>query len=369
MGTRRRRRSSVAKGAGLAEMTRLGIPVPPGFTITTEVCNGFYDAGGGDLDDALRGEIRESLARVGRAGRHALRRPRAAAAGLGALGRPRLHARHDGHHLEPRAERRHRRGPREAHRNRASRYDAYRRFILAYADVVLEVRREHFEHALEEARRDARSAMGIDTSRLNASELVRKRARLGARRGRRCVVWCRPEGDRRERDGQAFPDDPMRSSGARSARCFAAGTTARQGLPRHARHPRELGHRVQRAGDGLRQPGRRLGHGRGVHARSLHGRAALLRRVAAQRAGRRRGRGRAHAAPRGQGRRRRREVARGFVAGGLRRARGDPTRSSRATSATCRTWSSPSRTRSSTCSSAAPENARHARPCASPSRW
>ncbi len=30
------------KGAGLAEMTNLGVPVPPGFTITTEVCNLYY---------------------------------------------------------------------------------------------------------------------------------------------------------------------------------------------------------------------------------------------------------------------------------------------------------------------------------------
>jgi len=30
------------KGAGLAEMTNAGVPVPPGFTITTEVCNAFY---------------------------------------------------------------------------------------------------------------------------------------------------------------------------------------------------------------------------------------------------------------------------------------------------------------------------------------
>src|SRR5690349_5310855 len=32
------------KGAGLAEMTRAGVPVPPGFTITTEACNAYYDA-------------------------------------------------------------------------------------------------------------------------------------------------------------------------------------------------------------------------------------------------------------------------------------------------------------------------------------
>ena len=31
------------KGAGLIEMTRLGLPVPPGFTITTAVCSQYYD--------------------------------------------------------------------------------------------------------------------------------------------------------------------------------------------------------------------------------------------------------------------------------------------------------------------------------------
>src|SRR5215210_7399495 len=33
------------KGAGLAEMTNAGLPVPPGFTITTEACNAYYAAG------------------------------------------------------------------------------------------------------------------------------------------------------------------------------------------------------------------------------------------------------------------------------------------------------------------------------------
>src|SRR5919206_2304011 len=33
------------KGAGLAEMTNAGLPVPPGFTITTQACNMYYDAG------------------------------------------------------------------------------------------------------------------------------------------------------------------------------------------------------------------------------------------------------------------------------------------------------------------------------------
>src|SRR5450755_2062348 len=33
------------KGAGVAEMTNAGLPVPPGFTITTEACNAYYDSG------------------------------------------------------------------------------------------------------------------------------------------------------------------------------------------------------------------------------------------------------------------------------------------------------------------------------------
>src|ERR1017187_8807314 len=33
------------KGAGVAEMTRAGLPVPPGFTITTQACNAFYESG------------------------------------------------------------------------------------------------------------------------------------------------------------------------------------------------------------------------------------------------------------------------------------------------------------------------------------
>src|SRR5437764_12845506 len=33
----------VGKGANLAEMTRIGLPVPPGFTLTTEVCTYYYD--------------------------------------------------------------------------------------------------------------------------------------------------------------------------------------------------------------------------------------------------------------------------------------------------------------------------------------
>src|SRR5215213_2350327 len=51
------------KGANLAEMTSLGLPVPPGFTISTEICTHFTEAGG-RLPDWVRPKVLEALARV-----------------------------------------------------------------------------------------------------------------------------------------------------------------------------------------------------------------------------------------------------------------------------------------------------------------
>jgi pyruvate,orthophosphate dikinase len=51
------------KGTGLVEMTRLGLPVPPGFIITTEICEKFYEAGR-RLPDGLMDEVRQSMRRL-----------------------------------------------------------------------------------------------------------------------------------------------------------------------------------------------------------------------------------------------------------------------------------------------------------------
>src|ERR1700726_2869132 len=53
------------KGAGLAEMAHLGLPVPPGFTITTEVCSYFYDHGK-TYPKELKAQVEAALAEVGR---------------------------------------------------------------------------------------------------------------------------------------------------------------------------------------------------------------------------------------------------------------------------------------------------------------
>jgi pyruvate,orthophosphate dikinase len=54
------------KGANLAEMSSLGLPVPPGFTITTQVCADYY-RNGGKLPDGLDREVSAALAAVGQA--------------------------------------------------------------------------------------------------------------------------------------------------------------------------------------------------------------------------------------------------------------------------------------------------------------
>src|SRR5579859_7911732 len=58
------------KGAGCAEMTKAGLPVPPGFTVTTEACNAYYD-GGKRMPEGLWEQVQTALAEVEQAaGKH-----------------------------------------------------------------------------------------------------------------------------------------------------------------------------------------------------------------------------------------------------------------------------------------------------------
>ncbi|PKQ04998.1 MAG: pyruvate, phosphate dikinase, partial [Alphaproteobacteria bacterium HGW-Alphaproteobacteria-11] len=52
------------KGANLAEMSNIGLPVPPGFTITTEVCTAFYENDRA-FPDGLKEQVETALAEVG----------------------------------------------------------------------------------------------------------------------------------------------------------------------------------------------------------------------------------------------------------------------------------------------------------------
>ena len=97
------------KGAGLAEMANLGLPVPPGFTITTEVCT-YFTRTTSTIRTTSKRRSRRRSTQVGRITGKMFRRRRQSAAGLGALGRPRLDAGHDGHRAQSRPQRRDGRG-------------------------------------------------------------------------------------------------------------------------------------------------------------------------------------------------------------------------------------------------------------------
>ena len=87
------------KGANLAEMTNLGLPVPQGFTITTEACTQYYEDGR-QINDEIKGQIREYMAKM-EDHRKEIRRCRESAAGFRTLRRTCFHARYDGYHSEP----------------------------------------------------------------------------------------------------------------------------------------------------------------------------------------------------------------------------------------------------------------------------
>ncbi len=100
------------KGANLAEMAGLGLPVPPGFTISTDVCS-YYYAHDRTYPPALKKQVAANLARVESIVGRRFGDRDGPAAGLGPLRRARVDARHDGHGAEPRPQRRDRRGARE----------------------------------------------------------------------------------------------------------------------------------------------------------------------------------------------------------------------------------------------------------------
>ena len=94
------------KGAGLAEMTKAGLPTPPGFTITTAACNDYFDAGE-QLPDGLWDDVLEAVQGGRAASRQGLRRRLEPAPRQRPLRRQVLDARDDGHGPQPRPERGH----------------------------------------------------------------------------------------------------------------------------------------------------------------------------------------------------------------------------------------------------------------------
>ncbi len=184
------------KGAGLAEMSSLGIPVPPGFTITTEVCNAFY-ALGRKFPEGLRSLVETNLKlieeRVGTK--------------FGDPSNPLLVSVRSGARVsmpgmmdtilnlglnDATAE-----GLATRSGNARFAYDSYRRFVQMYGDVVLGVAKQSetdhdpFEVILNAKKRDR--GVQVDTE-LDATALKELVAEFKA------LVL--------ERTGSPFPDDP-----------------------------------------------------------------------------------------------------------------------------------------------------------------
>jgi len=111
------------KGANLAEMNLLGMPVPPGFTITTEVCTEYTEYGKDEVVKRINKEVEDAIAHVESLTGKKFDDPsnpllvsvrsgaRASMPGMMdtvLIGCPRINARHDGHRTQPRHERRYR---------------------------------------------------------------------------------------------------------------------------------------------------------------------------------------------------------------------------------------------------------------------
>src|ERR1700730_1618881 len=136
------------KGAGLAEMANLGLPVPPGFTITTEVCTYYYQ-NGKTYPAALEEQVNAALARLGsRLGRKfgdpenpLLVSVRSGArASMPGMMDTVLNLGLNDETVETLA--------RKSGDKRFA-YDSFRRFITMYSDVVLGVGHHHFEEILD----------------------------------------------------------------------------------------------------------------------------------------------------------------------------------------------------------------------------
>ncbi|MGO4665865.1 pyruvate, phosphate dikinase [Bosea sp. 2RAB26] len=148
------------KGANLAEMSNLGLPVPPGFTITTEVCTHYYDNGKNFPSD-LAGQVKAALAEMGRLTGKLFGDPAnpllvsvrsGARASMPGMMDTVLNLGLNDVTVEAVA---------KASGDARFAWDSYRRFITMYSNVVLDVDHGHFEEALEDYKE--RKGLHLDT--------------------------------------------------------------------------------------------------------------------------------------------------------------------------------------------------------------
>ena len=198
------------KGAELAEMTSIGLPVPDGFTVTTGACRA-YLAGGGAWPDGLSDEVSRHLAAL---------EERCGGRSLGDPDDPLLVSVRSGSPvsmpgmmdtilnlgLNPRSVE----GLARASGNERFAADSYRRFVQMYSNVVLGVPSDLFEDALTRAKssRGVRADVDLDASALR--ELVEEFLSIS-----------------REHTGRDFPEDPREQLDGAITAVFASWNTPR----------------------------------------------------------------------------------------------------------------------------------------------
>ena len=161
------------KGANLAEMSNLGLPVPPGFTISTEVCT-YYYAHGETYPADLAMQVEKALAHIGAlTGKNfgdktnpLLVSVRSGArASMPGMMDTVLNLGLNDVTVEALA---------QGAQDERFAYDSYRRFIQMYSNVVLDVDHHHFEDALEEYKDRKGAALDTDLSAADWKTLIAK---------------------------------------------------------------------------------------------------------------------------------------------------------------------------------------------------
>ena len=177
------------KGANLAEMTNLGVPVPAGFTISTEACAEFNVAGG-KLSAAVEAEALKALARVEKSMKRGFGDPKnpllvsvrsGARASMPGMMDTVLNLGLSDESVEGLA----------AISDARFAYDSYRRFISMYADVVLGVEMESFKSRLEALKDEKGVELDTDLKADDLEGLVREYLEVVE-----------------EHTGRPFPQDP-----------------------------------------------------------------------------------------------------------------------------------------------------------------
>ena len=178
------------KGANLAEMTGLGLPVPQGFTITTEACTQYYEDGR-EINDEIQGQINEYIGKMeeitgkkfGDKENPLLVSVRSGArASMPGMMDTILNLGLNETVVEVLAEKSG--NPRWA-------WDCYRRFIQMYSDVVMEVGKKYFEQLIDEMKEKKGVTYDVE---LTAEDLKELAGQFKA--------------EYKAKIGQDFPDDP-----------------------------------------------------------------------------------------------------------------------------------------------------------------